>query len=201
MKKMASLLVVAALLICMAVPAFAATGINTYEEKLITYVKTAYVVDGTTISVPDEYVTALENIFSTVDLTEDQYNQIKGILDEALEYCKANNLVRLSDITEKKATNALLAYANKALGVVGYSVTASGSLADADHGLLTILDSEGKVVAKLHPAVTYSKGGQGGTIAKTGADFTSAAFCGLAAVAVLSAAGVAVKKFRKDSDD
>lgn len=62
MKKMASLLVVAALLICMAVPAFAATGINTYEEKLITYVKTAYVVDGTTISVPDEYVTALENI-------------------------------------------------------------------------------------------------------------------------------------------
>lgn len=64
MKKMASLLVVAALLICMAVPAFAATGINTYEEKLITYVKTAYVVDGTTISVPDEYVTALENIFS-----------------------------------------------------------------------------------------------------------------------------------------
>ena len=190
MKKMASLLVVAALLICMAVPAFAATGINTYEEKLITYVKTAYVVDGTTISVPDEYVTALENIFSTVDLTEDQYNQIKGILDEALEYCKANNLVKLSDITEKKATNALLAYANKALGV-----------ADADHGLLTILDSEGKVVAKLHPAVTYSKGGQGGTIAKTGADFTSAAFCGLAAVAVLSAAGVAVKKFRKDSDD
>ena len=201
MKKMASLLVVAALLICMAVPAFAATGINTYEEKLITYVKTAYVVDGTTITVPDEYVTALENIFSTVDLTEDQYNQIKGILDEALEYCKANNLVKLSDITEKKATNTLLAYANKALGVVGSSVTASGSLADADHGLLTILDSEGKVVAKLHPAVTYSKGGQGGTIAKTGADFTSAAFCGLAAVAVLSAAGVAVKKFRKDSDD
>ena len=115
--------------------------------------------------------------------------------------CPGCNLVKLSDITEKKATNTLLAYANKALGVVGYSVTASGSLADADHGLLTILDSEGKVVAKLHPAVTYSKGGQGGTIAKTGADFTSAAFCGLAAVAVLSAAGVAVKKFRKDSDD
>ena len=85
MKKMASLLVVAALLICMAVPAFAATGINTYEEKLITYVKTAYVVDGTTISVPDEYVTALENIFSTVDLTEDQYNQIKGVKTGTLD--------------------------------------------------------------------------------------------------------------------
>ena len=112
MKKMASLLVVAALLICMAVPAFAATGINTYEEKLITYVKTAYVVDGTTITVPDEYVTALENIFSTVDLTEDQYNQIKGILDEALEYCKANNLVKLSDITEKKATNTQIGRAH-----------------------------------------------------------------------------------------
>lgn len=102
MKKMASLLVVAALLICMAVPAFAATGINTYEEKLITYVKTAYVVDGTTISVPDEYVTALENIFSTVDLTEDQYNQIKGILDEALEYCKANTLLSFQTSPRRK---------------------------------------------------------------------------------------------------
>ena len=51
MKKMASLLVVAALLICMAVPAFAATGINTYEEKLITYVK------------PHTLLTALQSLF------------------------------------------------------------------------------------------------------------------------------------------
>lgn len=191
MKKMASLLIVAVLLVCMAVPAFAASGINDYEKKLINYVETAYVVDGKTITVPAEYITALENVFASVDVTEAQYNEIKGILDEALAYCKANNLTKLEDITAKNAAKTLLAYADKALGVVGYSVTASGSLSDKDHGLLTITDADGKVVAKLHPAV----------ITKTGADFTSAAFCGIAAVAVLSAAGVALKKFRKDSDE
>ena len=102
MKKMASLLVVAALLICMAVPAFAATGINTYEEKLITYVKTAYVVDGTTISVPDEYVTALENIFSTVDLTEDQYNQIKAFSTKLLNTAKPTTLLSFQTSPRRK---------------------------------------------------------------------------------------------------
>lgn len=191
MKKMASLLIVAVLLVCMAVPAFATAGVNDYEKKLINYVETAYVVDGKTITVPQEYITALENVFASVDVTEAQYKEIKGVLDEALAYCKANNLTKLEDITAKGATKTLLAYANKALGVVGYSVTASGSLSDKDHGLLTITDANGKVVAKLHPAV----------ITKTGADFTSAAFCGIAAMAVLSAAGVALKKFRKDSDE
>lgn len=191
MKKMASLMIVAVLLVCMAVPAFATSGINDNEKKIINYVETAYVVDGKTITVPQEYITALENVFASVDVTDAQYTEIKGVLDEALAYCKANNLVKLEDITAKNATKTLLAYANKALGVVGYSVTASGSLSDKDHGLLTITDADGKVVAKLHPAV----------ITKTGADFTSAAFCGIAAIAVLSAAGVALKKFRKDTDE
>lgn len=191
MKKLASLMIAAVLLVCMAVPAFAAAGINDYEKKLINYVETAYVVDGKTITVPQEYITALENVFASVDVTEAQYNEIKAVLDRALAYCKANNLQTLEDITAKGATNTLLAFANEALGVVGYRVVASGSLSDADHGLLTILDAAGNVVAKLHPAV----------VTKTGADFTAVAFCGLAAVAVLSAAGVAVKKLRKDSDE
>ena len=84
MKKLASLLVVAVLLVVSMVPAFAASGINDYEKKLIDYVQTAYVVDGKTITVPQEYITALENVFTSVDLTEEQYNEIKAILDEAL---------------------------------------------------------------------------------------------------------------------
>ncbi|MEG2080577.1 MAG: hypothetical protein RRZ68_03325 [Oscillospiraceae bacterium] len=191
MKKLASLMIVAVLLVVSCVSAFAATGINDYEKKTIEYVKTAYVVNKTTITVPAEYITALENIFATVDMTEAQYNQVKTILDEALAFCKANNLQKLEDITAKGAAKTLIDYANKALGVFGYSVKVSGSLADADHGTLTIVDANGKTVAILHPAV----------ITKTGADFTSAAFCGVAALAVLAAAGVSVKRFRKEADE
>lgn len=191
MKKLACLMVVAVLLAVSMVPAFAATGINDYEAKIIEYVKTAYVVDGTTITVPAEYITALENVFTNVDVTEAQYNEIKAVLDEALAFCKSKKLTKLSDLTETGSVQTLLDYANKALGVVGYSVVASGSLSDADHGLLTILDANGNVVAKLHPAV----------VTKTGADYSSAAVCGASALAVLAAAGVAVKKFRKESDE
>lgn len=191
MKKLACLMVVAVLLVVSMVPAFAASGINDYEKKLIDYVQTAYVVDGKTITVPTEYITALENVFTNVDLTEAQYNEIKGILDEALTFVKSKNLQTLEDITKTGSTKTLLAYADKALGVVGFKLSTKGSLSDADHGLLIITDANGKVIAELHPAV----------ITKTGADFTSTVFCGAAAVAVLAVAGVAVKRFRKESDE
>lgn len=191
MKKLASLLVVAVLLVVSMVPAFAASGINDYEKKLIDYVQTAYVVDGKTITVPQEYITALENVFTSVDLTEEQYNEIKAILDEALAFVKSKNLVKLEDITKTGSTKTLLGYAEDALAVVGYKLSTKGSLSDADHGLLIIMDANGKVIAELHPAV----------ITKTGADFSSAAVLGLAAVAVLSVAGISVKRFRKADED
>lgn len=191
MKKLVCLMVVAVLLAVSMIPAFAASGVNDYEKKLIEYVQTAYVVDGTTITVPQEYITALENVFTSVDLTEAQYNEIKGILDDALAFVKSKNLLTLEDITKTGSTQTLLDYASKALGVVGYSVSTKGSLSDADHGLLIITDANGKVVAELHPAV----------ITKTGADFSSAAVCGIAALAVLAVAGVSVKRFRKESDE
>lgn len=190
MKKMACLMVVAVLLAVSMVPAFAASGINTCEKEIIQYVKTAYVVDGKTITVPQEYITALENVFTAVDVTEEQHTQIKAILDEALAFCKKNNLTTLNDITKTNSAEALIAYANRALGVVGAKVSTQGSLSDADHGLLIITTADGQVF-KLHPAV----------ITKTGADYTSAAVCGVVALAVLAAAGVSVKAFRKESDE
>lgn len=191
MKKLACLMVVAVLLAVSMVPAFAASGINSYEKELINYVKTAYVVNGTTITVPQEYITALENVFTNVDVTEAQYKEIKGILDEALAFVKSKNLTKVEDITKTGSTQTLLDYASKALGVVGYSVSTKGHLSDADHGLLIITDANGKVIAELHPNV----------ITKTGADFSSAAICGVAALAVLAVAGVSVKRFRKESDE
>lgn len=191
MKKLACLMVVAVLLVVSMVPAFAASGINEYEKKIIDYVQTAYVVDGKTITVPAEYMTALENVCASTDVTEAQYNEIKATLDEALDFCKKNNLTTVEDIQAKGCAQTLIDYANKALGVVGYKVAVEGSLSDANHGTLIITDANGNVVAKLNPAV----------VTKTGADYSSAAVCGVAALAVLAAAGISVKAFRKESDE
>lgn len=191
MKKLACLMVVAVLLAVSMIPAFAASGINEYEKKILDYAATAYVVDGTTITVPQEYFTALENVFAKVDVTEAQYNEIMGILNEALSFVKSKKLTTLEDITATGSTQTLLDYAAKVLAVVGYNLSTKGHLTDADHGLLIVTDAEGNVVAELHPAV----------ITKTGADFSSAAVCGVAALAVLAVAGVSVKRFRKESDE
>lgn len=200
MKKLACLMVVAVLLAVSMVPAFAASGINKNEQELLNYVKTAYVVDGVTITVPQEYFTALENVFASTDVTDAQYKEIKAILDEAFKFCKDKNLVNIEDITKTGSTETLLGYGRKALAVIGYTLATQGSLTDADHGLLIISDANGKVIAKLHPAIVKSATSTG-VVDKTGADYTSAVVCGAAAIAVLVAAGAAVKNFRKENED
>lgn len=200
MKKLACLMVVAVLLAVSMVPAFAASGINKNEQDLLNYIKTAYVVDGVTITVPQEYITALENVFANSDVTDAQYKEIKAILDEALQFSKAKKLVNIEDITKTDSTETLLGYGRKALAVLGYTLATQGSLTDADHGLLIISDANGKVIAKLHPAIVKNATSTG-VVDKTGADYTSAVVCGTAAVAVLVAASVAVKKFRKENED
>lgn len=198
MKKLACLMVVAVLLVVSMIPAFAAAGINDYEQKITTYIKTAYVVDGYTITVPGEYFTALENVWNKVDLTEAQYNQIKAILDKALAFCKSKHLVEVEDITKTGSTETLLGYIREALAVLGYTLSTQGSLTDADHGLLIIADPDGNIIARLHPNVVKSKNG---AVTKTGADYTAAVVGGASAVAVLAAACVSLKKFRKETDE
>lgn len=191
MKKLASILVVAVLLVASVVPAFAA-GINTYEQKIIDYVKTAYVVDGETITVPAEYFTALENVFAEVEVTEAQYNEIMAIFEKGMAVVKANKLKSVEDITATGTTEVLLDYARQALAVLGYGLSTKGSLTDADHGLLVITDPKGNVVAELHPNVV---------ITKTGADYTYAAAIGVVAVAIIAVSAVSVKRFRKVSNE
>lgn len=102
MKEMASLLVVAAILICMAVPAHLPQPASTLMKKLITYVKTAYVVDGTTITVPDEYVTALENIFSTVDLMKISTTRSRAFSTRLLNTAKPTTLLSFQTSHRRK---------------------------------------------------------------------------------------------------
>ena len=193
MKKIISIALVALLLVAFAVPAFAA-GINTYEQKLLDYVATAYVVDGTTITVTDDIMAQAKNAFNSdnIDVTEAQYNEIVAILDKALAYAKANNLTKIADLQKNQtATETLLEYGRQAAKVIGCTVATKGHIKDADHGLVIIYDAQGNKVAEFHPNL----------IAKTGFSATTASVCVLAAASVLAVAGVSVKKFRKVDED
>ncbi|MBR0541319.1 MAG: hypothetical protein IJK26_03825 [Clostridia bacterium] len=199
MKKLACLMVVAVLLVVSMIPA-AAAGINDYEKKIIDYMKTAYVVDGVTITAGGNFFSTVENIFAKTDVTEAQYNQIMSILGDALKYCQSKKLVKIADIKKQGATKDLLKYGSDVLAVLGYTLSTSGHIADADDltsatAKLIIKDASGATVAEFPLAITRSG------LAKTGADYSAATVCGVAAVAVLAAASVAVKKNRKETDE
>lgn len=192
MKKIISVALIAVLLFAFAVPAFAA-GINANEQKLMDFVATAYVVDGKTITVSADITAGIKNIFNSdgIDVTDAQYTEIKAILDKALEYCKANKLTSIADLQKNAAATAtLLDYGKQALAVLGCTVATSGSISDADHGLVTIYNASGAKLAEFHP-----------NLAKTGASYTTASACVLAAACVMAVAGVSVKKFRKVDED
>ena len=91
----------------------------------------------------------------------------------------------MNDLKNNRAAqDVLLGYAEKALAVIGYTVTA-----DRAKGLLIIKDADGKTVAELKPAI----------IVQTGAN--NIAIASFSAIAVLTAAGaVSVKKFRKEDN-
>ena len=200
MKKLACLMVVAVLLVVSMIPA-AAAGINENEKKLINYIKTAYVVDGVTITLSDGLLTEVQNLLAadSVDLNSDDYNSIMAILGDALKYCQSKKLVKIADIKKQGATEQLLKYARDVMAVLGYTVSTSGHIADADDltsaSKLIIKDAAGKVVIEKELGIQRS------ALAKTGADYTAATVCGVAAVAVLAAASVTVKKFRKEADE
>ncbi len=186
MKKTISILLVCMLLFALAVPSFAAAGINTYEQKLITYVQTKYKTEEGTITVPQAYINAAENVCNVIDLTEDQYDDIVAILDSAYAYVLENELNEMKDLKGNIAVqDVLLGYADDALAVIGYTLTT-----DRANKLLIIKDPDGKVVAELTPAI----------IVQTGADNTAIAV--VSAIAVLTvAAAFGVKSFRKEDNE
>lgn len=185
MKKTISILLVCVFLFALAVPTFAAGTINTYEKKLIDYVKTKYKTDKGVITVDKKYINAAENLAINIDLDKAQYDKIVAILDKAYAYVIEN---KLDDWDELKGDIAkqdvLLGYADEALAVIGYTLTADRAI-----NRLIIKDADGNIVASLEP----------GIIVQTGADNTAVAV--VSAIAVLTvAAAFGVKSFRKEDD-
>ncbi|MCR4594445.1 MAG: hypothetical protein K5761_05265 [Clostridiales bacterium] len=198
MKKIISMTLVVLLIFALAVPAFAA-GINSYEQKILDYAATKYVVDGKTITVSDDITAQLKNVFNSdsIDVTEDQYNEIIAILDEGLAYCKSHSITSIEDLQNSdEDTDALLEIGERALAVLGCTAQTEGSIKDADHGLMMIFDADGNKIAEFHPNIKVTE-----ITAKTNPiDVRVIVISVTASVAIIAVAFVCFKKFRKVED-
>lgn len=69
-----------------ATTAFAATGINTYEQKVLDKISAPIKITniGKSYKIPADYVAAAENYFQTIDMTQAQYNEIISIYNSTI---------------------------------------------------------------------------------------------------------------------
>ena len=91
MKKLVAILFVVALLATMSLSAFAASGINDYEQKVLEKLESSHVFgkNGWDFSIPQEYINTAKNYFlSDCDMTEAEMNQILDYIDEGMAIVK-----------------------------------------------------------------------------------------------------------------
>ncbi len=90
MKKITSVLVALVVLVSVfAFSASAAGAINTYEQKVLDYLSQHVQLGKTDFKIPDEYINQAKNYFLTIDMTEDQANDVIGHVNEGIEVLKS----------------------------------------------------------------------------------------------------------------
>lgn len=178
MKKFLSMITVLALVAVTAVSVCAA-GINSSEKRVLDHIQAGVDVNGANATVPDNYMVEAENYLNTIDLTEEQADQIIAAVDKAKAYVKEYSITTFDGLS-RTHKEALLSFAQEAAAVVGLKVT----IVNGNQVIIT--DANGTTVATFEAAIKVT-GGQ--------ADFTRAAVIGIVILGVLGAAAFATHKY------
>ena len=178
MKKFLSMITVLALVAVTAVSVCAA-GINANEKRVLDYIQAGVEVNGQTVTVPNNYIVQAENYLNTIDLTQEQADQVIAAVDKAKAYVKGNSITSIHGLTQAQKSD-LLSFAQEAAAVVGLKVT----IVNGNQVIIT--DANGTTVATFEAAIKVT-GGQ--------ADFTSAAVIGIVILGILGAAAFATHKY------
>ena len=91
MKKLIAILFAVVILATLPLTAFAATGINEYEQQILDKLESTHVMgkNGWDFSVPQEYINTAKNFFAgDGDVTEEQMNQILAYIDDGMQIVK-----------------------------------------------------------------------------------------------------------------
>lgn len=162
------------------VSAAAQDGLNSYEEALVNKLSQSVVnAGGVTISLPVSYINQAKNYFiSSVDMTQEQFNEIDALLDEGIALVKSQTTASLSALPYSVKTS-LLDTAKKMVAVIGMTLTYDGTN-------VIIVDPNGKVAFSNVPAVKVTGG--------VNASVWPAAVIGAGLLGLMAAAMVVVRK-------
>lgn len=148
-KKWLALLISALMVMAFFALPTSAAGLNDYEQKLMDKLSAGVDINGTQVYLPAEYVNQAKNYFlSSHDMTELEYNEIVGYVDDAIALVKENAPAGTFSFQalSSDVKNQLLSYGQKAAAVVELTLSYNGKN-------VKIVDKNNTVVFEDAPAV------------------------------------------------
>ncbi len=183
MKKIICLVMALALTFSLCLTVNAATGINANEKAVLDELKSKEALgkNGWSFSIPTEYVTAAENYFNTIDMTNAQKDTILGLIADGKKIVKeqgdkANFTGKVYNLKtmEISAKEKVLDLGQKACKEIGLTLTYSSK-----DDKVIIKDAKGVVAFENAPIVKT-----------TGEDFSMTTTVAVTAVSVIVLGGL-----------
>lgn len=201
MKRMLKVLSVGLLSAIVAVSASSvafAAGINEAEQKILDELHTTVTMNGVEKTLPADYINQAENYFNTVDITEEEANQVIAGIDDAKSYLESTGASNFKSLTSEQV-DTFVSKCQSAVAPVNLTLSYTKS-----NNNVSIVDSTGSTVFTATVSSVTGGGTTGGStsndpIKTTGAGFNIPGVMVVAGVGILlvSAAGIYLFKSSK----
>lgn len=197
MRKVVKSLAVAALSAVVAVSATAAVsaaGINAAEQSILDELNTTIVMNGVEKRVQPQYVNQAENYFNTIEVTDEQAEQIIAKIDEIKTFLQGTSATKIAELTSEEA-DTVAELAQEALSVINLTLQYTKST-----GAVSIVDADGTVV--FSATVAAISGDADNPIKVTGFGFNipGIAAVGGVGIVLVSAAGIYLIKTGRNKE-
>ena len=193
MKKLSAILISVVLAAASAVSAFAA-GINSSEQAVLDELSKGVSMSDGVMYIPDEYINQAESYFNTIDMTEEESEEIIAVIKQGESFLESSGASNIRDLTFEQK-EVLLGYGEKAVAVLGMSMSY-----DFSAKILTIYGADGEVAFNAAPTLTKDGTVVENPIKTTGvsADFMGFAVLGAALVVLTAGGTIFVLKTKKE---
>ncbi|MEE0859131.1 MAG: hypothetical protein U0M12_06685 [Acutalibacteraceae bacterium] len=194
-----------------------AAGINSAEQAVLDELHTSVMMNGTEMIISDEFVNQAQNYFNTIEMTDAESQEIIGIIEKGKTFLANSGAYNIADLSYEQKQE-LLAYGEEVVGVIDMTMsydktnktltisdpegevafkavptlqkvaTPSTEPTSATSATSTTSATSATSATSKSSTTTQGKVTSSDVIKTTGANVNTAAFAGVAGVAVLMAA-------------
>lgn len=192
LKKLLSVAVAAVAAVIMTVPAFAATGINTYEAELLEKLQTEVTTQtGAVLSLPDNYISQAKTYMSSkTDLTKAEVDEMFTYINATIKAIKASDANGIRELMDSDVGKVVVSNAKKVAAVIGLTLKYNWTT-----HVVTVYDANGNIIFSTDSTIKIT----GAQLSDYASNAAAAAVCVIALGAGIALVTVARKRMNEDA--